>query len=77
MTRALITQKFAGALNASGFYIVIEAGGLTASLWREVVKPCAIQPNEVHVGLQNVGILSYKHQSVDYDELMRLVKTAA
>lgn len=73
MTRALLTQAFMTALNNSGFYVVIDAGGLTATLYRD--DPKVAPAGHDYIGLKNVGILQYTNQSVNYDELMRLVRS--
>ena len=75
MTRALITPAFTDALNRSGLYLVVDAGNLTATLYRDKVKT-APEGHEYN-GLQDVGKLSYSNQSVDYDALMQIVRSNA
>lgn len=71
MTRALLTKPMRELLEGNGFYVVPDAGGKTATLFK-VAGPIA-EGTPVH----NVGILSYSNQSVDYDLLMQLIHAAA
>lgn len=71
MTRALLTKKFVDALSIGGFLITVDVGGITASVFKD-------EPGDLRMPkLVYVGKLAYKDQSVDYDELMRLVRKAA
>lgn len=75
MTRALLTKPFKNMLENSGFYVVPDAGGLTATVYKiEAVKLNWICAGDKAI---NVGKLSYSNQSVDYDLLMQIVRSAA
>lgn len=72
MTRALLTKRFKDALSIGGFIVVVDAGGTTASMYREHLRlDGKLDP------AQYVGKLSYSDQSVDYNILMGLVRSAA
>lgn len=73
MTRALLTDAMKRELIRSGFYIAVDAGAITATLYRD--KVATVLPGLPT--LEPVGTLSYRNNSVDYDELSRLLRKAA
>ena len=68
MTRALLTKKFKDALVVAGYYVAVDADGLTATVYYDgALGQC--DP------AKSIGKLTYRNESVDYDELMRLIRS--
>lgn len=74
MTRALLTTAFKNTIGNAGFFLIVDAGGLTATLYKEMSGGPGHEPPPKFVGKLSYNSVSL---SVDYDDLMRLIRTNA